>query len=376
MADVGHGNPSATINKGNGGYGSLLWIDETTDVTKLAPIGVTGELLVEGPILSRGYLDFQKTAEIFIPPPLWRVQDNPKTRLYRSGDLVRYNDYGIVVVVGRQDGQVKLNGQRIECSEIERHVASHDLVRFAVISVPKKGICQRKLTAVVALQQFPEKTMVSKELRPISPEHAKAAAEQIEEVKEQLRSRVPGYMVPTSWLSMESMALTPSKKVDRMTIACWVEMLSNETYMQALDATAAAELGAIVEKEILSPEVKPIQRIIATVLNVPLDQVDLNKSFLNLGRDSIQAIGIVVQCRKEGLWLTVKGIMQSKSLHSLAAAADKSDQAQSLQQEELIDVPFELSPIQKLRFSDIARSSPEPEANQFNQSFLLAATAK
>ncbi|CAA9964992.1 HC-toxin synthetase [Pyrenophora teres f. maculata] len=376
MADIGHGNPVTTINKGNGGYGSLLWIADTSDVTKLAPIGATGELLIEGPILSRGYLDLQKSAEAFIPPPPWRVQDNPNTRLYRSGDLVRYNEDGTVVVVGRQDGQVKLNGQRIDCPEIERNVAAHDLVRFAVIFVPKKGICQRKLTAVVALQQFSERTMVSKELRPISPENAKTAAEQTEEIKEQLRSRVPGYMVPTSWLIVESMALTPSKKVDRVTIARWVETLSNETYTQALDTTAAAVQGAIVEQDNLSPEVKLIQRIIATVLNIPLDQVDLNKSFLNLGGDSIQAIGTVVQCRKEGLRLTVKAIMQSKSLHSLAAAAEKSDQPQSQQQEDLVDVPFELSPIQKLYFSDIARSSREPEANHFNQSFLLAVTAK
>ncbi|KAE8859915.1 hypothetical protein PTNB29_07146 [Pyrenophora teres f. teres] len=270
MADIGHGNPVTTINKGNGGYGSLLWIADTSD----------------------------------------------------------------------------------------------------------KGICQRKLTAVVALQQFSERTMVSKELRPISPENAKTAAEQTEEIKEQLRSRVPGYMVPTSWLIVESMALTPSKKVDRVTIARWVETLSNETYTQALDTTAAADQGTIVEQDNLSPEVKLIQRIIATVLNIPLDQVDLNKSFLNLGGDSIQAIGTVVQCRKEGLRLTVKAIMQSKSLHSLAAAAEKSDQPQSQQQEDLVDVPFELSPIQKLYFSDIARSSREPEANHFNQSFLLAVTAK
>ncbi|KAE8829847.1 hypothetical protein HRS9139_06471 [Pyrenophora teres f. teres] len=376
MADIGHGNPVTTINKGNGGYGSLLWIADTSDVTKLAPIGATGELLIEGPILSRGYLDLQKSAEAFISPPPWRVQDNPNTRLYRSGDLVRYNEDGTVVVVGRQDGQVKLNGQRIDCPEIERNVAAHDLVRFAVIFVPKKGICQRKLTAVVALQQFSERTMVSKELRPISPENAKTAAEQTEEIKEQLRSRVPGYMVPTSWLIVESMALTPSKKVDRVTIARWVETLSNETYTQALDTTAAADQGTIVEQDNLSPEVKLIQRIIATVLNIPLDQVDLNKSFLNLGGDSIQAIGTVVQCRKEGLRLTVKAIMQSKSLHSLAAAAEKSDQPQSQQQEDLVDVPFELSPIQKLYFSDIARSSREPEANHFNQSFLLAVTAK
>ncbi|KAH5402212.1 hypothetical protein HBI32_167770 [Parastagonospora nodorum] len=376
MADIIDGKPPATINKGNGGYGSLLWIADATDVTKLAPIGVIGELLIEGPILSRGYLDPQKTTEAFIPPPPWRVQDNPNTRLYRSGDLVRYTEDGTVVAVGRQDGQVKLNGQRIECFEIERYVASHDLVRFAVIFVPKKGICQRKLTAVVALRDFSERTMASEELRPIPAEHAKAAAEQIEEVKEQLRSHVPVYMVPTSWLIVESMTLTPSKKVDRVSVARWVEMLSNQTYTQALDATAPAEQGTNLRNENLSPELKLIQRVLATVFNEPLDQIDLNKSFLNLGGDSIQAISTVVQCRKEGLGLTVKSIMQCNNLHDLAAAAEKYDGSQSMQQAELFNVPFELSPIQKLYFSEIANSSREPAKNHFNQSFLLAVTTK
>jgi amino acid adenylation domain-containing protein/non-ribosomal peptide synthase protein (TIGR01720 family) len=376
MADIVDGKPPATINKGNGGYGSLLWIADATDVTKLAPIGVTGELLIEGPILSRGYLDPQKTTEAFIPPPPWRVQDNPSTRLYRSGDLVRYTEYGTVVAVGRQDGQVKLNGQRIECFEIERHVASHNLVRFAVIFVPKKGICQRKLTAVIALRDFSERTMASEELRPIPAEHAKAAAEQIEEVKEQLRRHVPVYMVPTSWLIVESMTLTPSKKVDRVSVARWVEMLSTQTYTQALDATAPAEQETNLRNENLSPEVKLIQRVLATVFDEPLDQIDLTKSFLNLGGDSIQAISTVVQCRKEGLGLTVKSIMQCKNLYDLAAAAERSDQSQSMQQAELLNVPFELSPIQKLYFSEIANSSREPAKNHFNQSFLLAVTTK
>jgi amino acid adenylation domain-containing protein/non-ribosomal peptide synthase protein (TIGR01720 family) len=316
-----------------------------------------------------------KTTEAFIPPPPWRALDNPKTRLYRSGDLVRYNENdGTIIVVGRQDGQVKLNGQRIDCPEIESNVASHDLARFAVVFVPKKGICQRKLTAVIALKQFSENTMISQELRSISPEHAQAAAEQIREIKEQLASRVPGYMVPTSWLIVESMALTPSKKVDRVAIARWVETLSNELYTQALGVSASADQDVVVDLDNLSPEVEVIQRVVATVLNIPLDLVDLHKSFLNLGGDSIQAIATVVQCRKEGLRLTVKAIMQSKNLHDLAAAAEKSDQTQSQQQGEQFDVPFELSPIQKLYFSDIAKSSREPEANHFNQSFLLAVT--
>jgi non-ribosomal peptide synthetase component F len=93
------------------------------------PIGSIGELLIEGPTVARGYLnDETKTVKAFIVNPKWSSLLTPDTgvmntvRMYKSGDLVRYNSDGSISYIGRKDTQIKLNGQRIELGEIEFHV--------------------------------------------------------------------------------------------------------------------------------------------------------------------------------------------------------------------------------------------------------------
>ena len=363
MAVLGQGNSSATIGKGNG---ALLWVVDPSDDQRLAPIGCTGELLIEGPILARGYTDPEKTAQAFISAPNWRNAGSEKVRMYKSGDLVRYTKNGDLIYVGRKDGQIKLNGQRIEMSEIEKHIAGHDLMRYAVVLLPKSGICRRKLVAVVAPSDFSTKTAASLEARTISNEEDRMiAAAQVAGVREQLRSQVPGYMVPTVWLMAESIPLTASKKVDRVRVLRWVEGLSNDTYNQALDIQEDQTL-----EENASQQEKQLQRIIATVLHMPKEQISLNKSFLNAGGDSILAMQLITQSRKEGIRLTVKDVLRSKTISALALTAHSADSG-SLSQEELYDVAFKLSPIQSMYFSDMTQGSTRSEQNQFNQSFLL-----
>ncbi|XP_044721303.1 AMP-binding enzyme domain-containing protein [Hirsutella rhossiliensis] len=366
MAILGRGRSPATISRGYGGDGCLLWVADTADVGKLAPVGAIGELLIEGPILARGYLDAEKTAQAFIAPPRWRGSTATTCRMYRSGDLVRYHDDGTLIYVGRADGQVKLNGQRIETSEIERHIVSHHLVRYAVVLMPKSGPCRRQLVAVVAPSEFSEKTMALQEPCTITdkPSKIKAAA-QVAQVREQLRSLVPGYMVPSVWLLLEAFPLTASRKMDRVRVSRWVQDLSNDDYSDALDIGEEQPAEATVV-----PDEKRLQQIISAVLNVPLDQVRRNKSFLNLGGDSILAMHLVVQCRKQGIKLAVKDIMRSKTISSLALTV-KTVASREPRQEELLDAPFPLSPIQSMYFSELTKGSLDAQVNQFNQSFLL-----
>ena len=363
MAVLGQGNSPATIGRGKG---ALLWITDPSDDQRLAPIGCTGELLIEGPILARGYTDPEKTAQAFISAPKWRGAGFEKIRMYKSGDLVRYTKNGDLIYVGRKDGQVKLNGQRIEMSEIEKHIAGHNLMRYAVVLMPKTGICRRKLVAVVAPSEFSTKTAESLEARTIANrEDRDKAAAQVAEVREQLRSQVPGYMVPSVWLIAESFPLTASKKVDRVRVLRWVEELSNDTYNDSLDSQEEQS-----SEENATKEEAQLQRIIATVLNMPKEQVSLNKSFLNAGGDSILAMQLITQCRKQGIKLTVKDVLRSKTISALALTA-QSTESDSLTQEELYDVAFKLSPIQSMYFSEITQGSTRSEQNQFNQSFLL-----
>ncbi|KAE8822002.1 hypothetical protein PTNB85_10576 [Pyrenophora teres f. teres] len=107
---------------------SVSWVVDPENHHKLAPLGSVGELLVEGPILARGYLnDAEKTAAAFIEDPAWLMDGcqgyaGRHGRLYKTGDLVQYNDDGNLICLGRKDSQVKLRGQRIELGEIEHHL--------------------------------------------------------------------------------------------------------------------------------------------------------------------------------------------------------------------------------------------------------------
>jgi len=101
--------------------GSVSWVVNPLDYNQLVPVGVIGELLIEGPILARGYLnDPEKTSKAFITSPAWGTGDG--RRFYVTGDLVRQNSDGSLTYLGRKDTQIKLNGQRIELGEIEHHL--------------------------------------------------------------------------------------------------------------------------------------------------------------------------------------------------------------------------------------------------------------
>ena len=110
---------------------SVSWIVDRDDHNKLAPIGSVGELVVEGPILARGYLnDAEKTDAAFIEDPTWLLEGSAEChgrrgRMYKTGDLVYYRSDGNLVYAGRKDDQVKVRGQRVELGEIEHHVQEY-----------------------------------------------------------------------------------------------------------------------------------------------------------------------------------------------------------------------------------------------------------
>ena len=137
----------ATIGTGSG---CRLWIVHPRNHDKLMPVGTVGELVIEGPTVARGYLnEEEKTRKAFITNPGWAATIAAQNsafetvRMYKTGDLVRYNSDGSVSYVGRKDTQIKLNGQRVELGEIEYHVGQNlpDNVQSAVelISTSNKG---------------------------------------------------------------------------------------------------------------------------------------------------------------------------------------------------------------------------------------------
>jgi len=184
--------------------------------------------------------------------------------------------------------------------------------------------------------------------------------------RSRLSDILPPYMVPTSWLVVESIPLLPSGKLDRRNVDTWLQSIDDETHERILEAEEEDDSSITpTETGIL------LQQIFSKVLNLPVQRVKLSKSFLSLGGDSITAMQVMALCRKEKINFSLSEVLRSKSIHQLATSARFGDEVQH--QEEVLDQPFDLSPIQQLYFGSQPDSVYEG-AGRFNQSFSLDVT--
>jgi len=184
------------------------------------PVGVVGHLHVGGPLpLARGYLGRPElTAEKFIPDP-W----GEGARLYQTGDLARHLPGGEIEFLGRLDHQVKIRGFRIEPQELESLLRGHPQVREAV---------------VVAREDTPgNKLLVAYVVTDGEIEHGAQA------LREYLRDRVPEYMLPAAVVALESLPLTPNRKVDRGALPAPEWARRSETSMLPRDEVERAIAG-------------------------------------------------------------------------------------------------------------------------------------
>jgi amino acid adenylation domain-containing protein len=159
------------------------------------PIGVPGELHIGGDGLARGYLNSPElTSEKFIPHPF---SEQAGARLYKTGDLARYLPDGSIEFLGRLDHQVKIRGFRIELGEIETVLARHPAIRDTVVIVREDIPGDKRLVAYVVEQEQLDRDHGVSDLRGF------------------VRAKLPEYMVPSAFVVLESMPLTPNGKVDR-----------------------------------------------------------------------------------------------------------------------------------------------------------------
>jgi len=157
------------------------------------PVGVPGELYIGGVGLARGYQGRPElTAEKFVPDPFSEV---PGARLYRTGDRVRWFSDGELDYLGRIDTQVKTRGFRIELGEVESVLAQHPAVHEAVVVIRQDVPGNPRLVAYVVMG---------------AGQSAKA-----EELRAFLKEKLPEYMVPSAFVHLEAMPLSPNGKVDR-----------------------------------------------------------------------------------------------------------------------------------------------------------------
>jgi amino acid adenylation domain-containing protein/non-ribosomal peptide synthase protein (TIGR01720 family) len=385
-------NPSVSQQKDPTNIGKALpsgqvWIADPQDHNQIAPVGCVGELLLDGPFIARGYINNEtKTDEVFVSRPPWaNVFDHTSTqgnidthstrtfasispsRMYKTGDLVKYSEDGSLVFIGRKDNQVKLHGQRLELGEIEHTLDKDPQVQHALVALPKSGPFRKRLVAVVSLAALAS-IALSKggcELVQDGP-RAAIARSQVSNARNRLVDILPPYMVPASWLVVESIPLLPSGKLDRRSVDGWLQSIDDATYERILEAEDEDDfLISATETSRL------LQQIFSRVLNLPPQTVKLGKSFLSLGGDSITAMQVMALCRKEQISFSLSEVLRCKSIHQLALNARFGNEVQH--QEEVLDQDFDLSPIQQLYFQS-QTSSVYEGFGRFNQSFSLEIT--
>lgn len=241
------------------------------------PIGVPGEIYIGGAGVARGYLlSPDLTARKYIPDPFG---DTPGARLYRTGDLGRFLPSGDIELHGRVDRQVKVRGIRIEPAEIEAVLKDHEHVRDAVVILREDTPGNQRLVAYVVLRQ------PGANLRAF------------------MKTRVPDYLVPTSFVVIEKLPLTPNGKVDYAALP-----IPDVTSFESTKEFAGPR----------TPVEETLEQIWKEILEVA--RVGIHDNFFELGGHSLAATQVVSRIRKTlKVDLPLRAIFDSPTIAELAA---------------------------------------------------------
>jgi len=245
------------------------------------PQGVPGQLHIGGDGVARGYYKrLELTAEKFLANPF------APGRMYRTGDLARWLPDGGLQVVGRIDHQVKLRGFRIELGEIE--------------------------AVLVKKAQLSAASVILREDTPGTPRLVAYYVESAgnirtpEVLRECLTDDMPEYMIPSAWVRLEKLPISPNGKLDRAALP-----KPDSTQMETIEYVAPTTATE-----------KVLAKIFEEVLN--LERVGVTADLLKMGADSIQLFQITARANRGGIKITAKQLLQYRNARALAAAADSS----------------------------------------------------
>ncbi|MEH2290129.1 non-ribosomal peptide synthetase [Nostoc sp.] len=289
------GKPLANLN--------LYILDEQM---QLLPIGVPGEICVSGIGVGAGYWkNEEKTNLSFVHNPFpdarKKLPANRQDLIYKTGDLGRWLPDGNIEFLGRIDHQVKIRGFRVELGEIEAFLGQHPGVREVVVVVREENPDDKRLVAyVVPSPEFHQDDRNSSEL--------------IQQLRDFLKEKLPGYMIPSAIVSLEALPLSPSGKVDRRALP--VPNFKNES-----------EFGFIAPRT-------PAEEIVIDIWSQILKQehVSIHDNFFDLGGHSLLATQAISRLREAfKIELPLRSLFEAPTVAQLVECIEKMLTVQKLQ---------------------------------------------
>ncbi|SEQ99271.1 non-ribosomal peptide synthase domain TIGR01720/amino acid adenylation domain-containing protein [Hyunsoonleella jejuensis] len=286
------------------------------------PIGVPGEIYVAGANLSKGYINrADLTNNVFIDNPFIK-----RNKIYKTGDIAKFDNDGIIEFLGRADQQIKIRGYRVEIDDIENVINNTQIVEKCVVIVKQNTNGTKRLVGYIK----PKKAFNQNEL--------KAA----------LIKELPNYMIPSSFVIVNKIPLLPNGKVNK-------KALENYKIVEPEGAIKIPEQPKNeTERKLLS--------IWKEVLSV--DSLNTDDNFFEVGGDSILSIQIIAKARKEGLSIAPNQIFEHQTISELAMFVSSHDLVNS-RNESITSGKIPLLPIQKW-FFETHKNAPEYWNQGFN----------
>ena len=236
------------------------------------PVGVEGEIFISGEGLARGYIANEKSsAQKFVDNPFIENQ-----RMYKTGDMARWLPSGILEFIGRRDQQLKIQGHRVEVSEVERTLLAYPVINEAIVS------SQENKNSEVYLKAFYKRN-----------ENWQEAFDE-SSLREFLAKRLPYYMIPAYFIEVEEFPLTQNGKIDYRSLSHL-----EETNAEVIEPQSYIEQVSVgVWEEVLGKK-----------------NIRLQDNFYALGGDSIKAVQIAAKLHEHGISVQVKDIL---TYHTIA----------------------------------------------------------
>ncbi|MEO2215442.1 non-ribosomal peptide synthase/polyketide synthase [Paenibacillus amylolyticus] len=297
---------------------------------QLQPIGVAGELCIAGDGVGRGYINQPElTLEKYVDNPF-----EPGTKMYRTGDLGRWQPDGNLVYMGRMDHQVKIRGHRIECGEIEVRLKEHEHIRQAVVLSRNDEHGQAYLCAYLVYSL------------PLT----------VAEIHDHLSRYLPDYMIPSYFVEMENIPLNNNGKVDRKMLPA----PDREAYTKAYEAPRDVLETQLVE-------------LFAGVLGV--NEVGIGDSFFERGGHSLKAVTLVSRIHQQlAVELPLRELFARPTVKALAAyvrSADESDYGRI--EPAVAQASYPLSSAQRRLY---VLHEMEPESTRYNMPGVIELVGK